>query len=94
MKGGFGGLGQEATKNTSNETTGAEAKKADRKRATQTNTQTLNKSTSNDKSKKRLSTLKEQKIQLIESSDLTQINSQKSFTARLNVTNQIFKERC
>ena len=94
MKGGFAGLGQEAAKNTSNETTGAEAKKADRKRATQTNTQTLNKSTSNDKSKKRLSILKEQKIQFIESSDLTQINSQKSFTDRLKVTNQIFKERC
>jgi len=63
MKGGFGGLGQsrceEATKNANNEISGAEAKKAERKRATQANIQTLNKSTSNDKSKKRLSTLKE-----------------------------------
>ena len=92
MKGGFAGLGQEACKNA--EIAGAETKKADRKRGTQTNIQTLNKSTSNDKSKKRLSTLKEQKIQLIESSDLTQINSQKSFSEKLKVTNQIFKERC
>lgn len=59
MKSGFGGLGHEASKNINNENCGVESKKADRKRATQTNIQTLNKSTSNDKSKKRLSTLKE-----------------------------------